>query len=293
MDFESFVNEVADCMPEYLLQYDIDKIHIEKISKNNGVQCTGMAICLKGESITPNVYLEYFYNLYKGGKNMEDVLCLIRDEFNQAYDNLKDKKYTELSKDNLRDCLFLKLVNYEKNKDLLKECPYVAFFDLAIVFRFLVSKDDDKIASALIKNKDMESWNMTVEELYEMGKENTLRLFKPSLNSLEDVLNNMFDGMIKKDSYSLQVLTNESGVNGAIYMTYENLLREYADEIQRDLYILPSSIHEVLLMPYTDELSREELSGMVRDINEYVVDDMDYLSDEVYFFSREKGFNME
>lgn len=293
MDFESFVNEVADCMPEYLLQYDIDKIHIEKISKNNGVQCTGMAICLKGESITPNVYLEYFYNLYKGGKNMEDVLCLIRDEFNQAYDNLKDKKYTDLSKDNLRDCLFLKLVNYEKNKDLLKECPYVAFFDLAIVFRFLVSKDDDKIASALIKNKDMESWNMTVEELYEMGKENTLRLFKPSLNSLEAVLNNMFDGMIKKDSYGLQVLTNESGVNGAIYMTYENLLREYADEIQRDLYILPSSIHEVLLMPYTDELSREELSGMVRDINEYVVDDMDYLSDEVYFFSREKGFNME
>ncbi len=293
MDFENFVNEVADCIPEYLLQYDIDNIHIETISKNNGVSCTGMAICLKGESITPNVYLEYFYNLYKGGKNMEDVLCLIRDEFNQAYDNLKDKKYTDLSKENLRDCLFLKLVNYEKNKELLEDCPYVAFFDLAIVFRFLVRKDEDGIASAMIKNKDMEAWNMTVEELYEMGKKNTLRLFKPSLNSLKSVLNKMFDGMVKNDSYSLQVLTNETGVNGAIYMTYEDLLRKYADEIQRDLYILPSSIHEVLLMPYTDELSKEELSGMVRDINEYVVDDMDFLSDEVYFFSREKGFNME
>ena len=293
MDFQDFINQVVDCIPEYLLQYEIDKIHIEQVHKNNGIICTGMAICLKGESITPNIYLEYFYNLYKGGQNMEDVLGLIRDEYNQAHNNIITKSYNDLSENNLDECLFLKLVNYEKNKDMLADCPHIRFLDLAITFRFLVRKDEEGIASAIIRNKDMESWSISEEELYKIGKENGRKLFKPSITPLENILSDILDGIETADCYGIQVLTNDIGINGAIYMAYEDILKEYADSIDSDLYILPSSIHEVLLLPYDEEIKKGDLASMVKDINEYVVDDMDFLSDEVYLFTREKGFVIE
>ena len=289
MEFNEFIGNVVDSIPEYLLQYEIDNIHIDKVCKNNGIICTGMAICLKGEKITPNIYLEYYYKLYKSGQSFDDVLGLIRDDFNKARSKLKKDVYIEMSKENLEKCVFVQLVNFEKNSQILKECPFIPFMDLAITFRYLVKKDEEGIASALIRNRDMKEWGVTKEELYEMAKERNRQIFPPSIKSLNDVMKDIVEEFDVSEKFKLYVLSNSSGVNGAVSVIYEDIIREFANKINSDIFILPSSIHEVLLLPASDNMNKTELEEMVKEINEFVVDDMDFLSDNVYFYDRKQG----
>ena len=291
MEFNDFIKKVADSIPEYLLQYEIDKVHIDKVSKNNGIVCTGMSIVLKGESISPNIYLDYYYSLYSRGKPFEEILVLIRDEYREARKRLEqDNIMTTLSADEVKQNVFIKLINYEKNKDMLENCPYIPFLDLAVSFRYLVKHDDNGIASAIVRNTDMEKWGFSTEDLYNLAKENTRRLFPPSLGRLDFVLKNVVpDADDIPEDTGLYVLTNEQGINGAVYMIYKDIIAELANEKGSSLYILPSSIHEVLLLPVVPEHNKEDLAIMVKEINRYVVSEMDYLSDNVYFYDINDG----
>jgi len=85
----------------------------------------------------------------------------------------------------------------------------------------------------------------------------------------------------------LYVQTNSMGICGACTILYPNQLKNFADTVNADLVILPSSIHEVLLIPYEAKLSFPELTNMVTHINRAEVSVEDRLSDQVYLYSRE------
>lgn len=292
MSFDVFLDEVVATIPEYLSEYDIDNIRVEKVVKNNGISCTGVVICLKDEIIAPNIYMEYYYNLYSQGHKVEDILDMIKEEYLRSRKNVL-KNYKSVSWENIDDCLAMKLVNYQRNEELLKTCPHKRFCDLAIIFRFIVKKDDEGIASALITNRELEEWNISLDELYEMAKKTTMRLMPPRIASLKTVLGELLGGEDTSECYDMQVLSCEGGINGAIYFTYPDIIMDYADSVESDLYIIPSSIHEVLLLPVSEFMSRNELDDMVKDVNSYAVDEMEYLSDHVYYFSREKRCVLE
>lgn len=291
MEFNEFIYKVADCISEYLLQYDIDKIHIERVTKNNGIVCTGLVIVVKGEQISPNIYLDYYYKLYCQGRQWEEILQLIAEEYQGARDRLvQESLMANVSAEEVRHRVFIKLINYEKNKELLDGCPYIPFLDLAISFRYLVKRDDKGIASAVVRNEDMEKWGFSTEEIYKIARDNTKRLFPPKLDRLDLMLKNFtvdYSGV--PEDTDLYVLTNEQGINGASYMIYKDIIDGFAKKKGSSLYILPSSIHEVLLLPAELKYNKEELSVMVSEINRYVVSELDYLSDNVYFYDVNDG----
>lgn len=284
MDFKEFIENIVIALPEYLLQYDIEDIHIEEVYKNNGVKCTGLAICIKDENISPNIYLEYFYSLYKQGSSIEEILELIRDEYNEARIRMLNDEYIEMTKEDLADNVFIKLVNYERNEAVLRECPHMRFLDLAITFRYLVKQDEEGIASALINNIEMDRWDISLEELYQYAYDNTRRLFSPMIKPISQVLNELTDGLDIPDDNNLYVLSNEHGINGATCIIYQDLLHQLAVDRGTNIYILPSSIHEVLLLPEGDNTDSCQLVEMVKEINEFVVRDIDFLSDTVYIY---------
>ena len=84
----------------------------------------------------------------------------------------------------------------------------------------------------------------------------------------------------------LYVLTNQSHLNGASVLLYKNLLKELSDTIDESFYILPSSIHEIILVPSGSSLSKTNLNLMVQDVNQKEVSPMERLSDHVYFYNR-------
>ncbi len=287
MDFEEFLHVIEDRLPDYLIQYDIEDIHTDIVNKNNGKKYTGIAVTLKGERLSPNIYMDYYYSMYSGGTSLERILELISDEYKRAREKLKGFK--DIEDLDSTENIFLKIVNRDRNSEMLAECPYIEYQDLAITFRILVKHDDEGIASAVLKYREFNRLNMDIDKLYEIAKENTKRLMPPVLRRIADILYDKFpDADIPSEQVDLYILTNSIGVNGAVYMIYDDILRDFAKE-HGSFYILPSSIHELLLFPCDREEEREGLIEMVKEVNEYIVDDTEYLSDTVYFYNADKG----
>lgn len=289
MEFKEFLNVVKDKLPDYLLQYDIEDIHINTVSKNNGRNFTGIAIAVRGEQISPNIYMNYYYMLYSDGKDMNHILELITEEYIKARENINDYDFRHIESMEIQKNIFLKLINFEKNREMLADCPYIKYEDLAITFRILVKSDDSGIASACMRNKEFHKLNMDIDSLYHIAKENTRRLFPPVLQSLDQMMVDEFPDICGlPHGTDLYVLTNNQGINGAVYMSYEDIIFDFAKE-HGSFYILPSSIHEVILFPRERDEAREELSEMVKEINTYVVADTEYLSDSIYFYDADIG----
>ena len=287
-NFDEFVEEVADKIGDYLLPLKVEKIITRSVKKNNGIDFTGMAVVEKGEEVTPNIYLEYYYKSYKNGSEMSEILKSMADEYRKAKERIASSKICIPKKDEVKERAFLRLVNYERNREQLEEEPYIPFMDMAVTFRYLSSIDEEGISSIAIKNDDLDRWNINVKELYVWAQKNTKRLFPPVLEKLSDRLKRMSICPEEAD-IELYILTNGCGINGAVNMVFKELLDSFAKELGTGIYILPSSIHEVLLLPDSGNVQREELRQIVAEVNRVSVIVTEYLSDSVYYYDLDTG----
>ena len=285
--FDEFVNEIVDVLPEYMLDLDIQDIHINKVMKNNNVELTGMAILVVGQNVSPNMYMEDYYNLHEAGVDTEEICRIIRDDYFDAVAqmNKNNMDVSNIFTDTSR--IYMRLVNYEQNAKRLDASPYIRMSDLAIEFRYIVSNDDNGIASAAITYKQLESMNMTKAELYDIAKVNTSKHFPVVIKSLTDTLVNL--GMPVEElppaEIDLLVVTNTQGINGATAMLYPDVLSDVRNTIG-DFYILPSSVHEVLILKKDSKMfDVMEMKNMVREINNTVVRPQEILSNEVYEYN--------
>lgn len=275
-------------------------IEIHNVVKNNSFELEGMIIIEDGKSVSPNFYLQLYYKEYLHGVSIEDIVA----DMLEKYDEVQNEDFSGFSMniENCMDKIVCRLVSYEKNSKLLEEIPYIPFLDLAIVFYCLVLENENGIGSVRISNKIMDEWNMTVKMLYQVAICNTQRLFpkvfcplKPMLeNILEDnrkEISEILNDISSVDSYSLYdteapfILTNQKGINGAAVMLYPNCLREIGDITGEDLYIIPSSIHELLIIPDDRQILPKELKKMVHEVNTNCVVSEEVLSDMVYRYS--------
>ncbi len=282
MNFEEFCNEVAENIYNYLPKYDIEAVRIDKITKNNGVDYTGVIILLKDEYVAPNIYLDYYYMVYKQGKTLDDVLRMISEEYKVARGTMMKTDF-DVCLDRLKENAIIKLVNYERNRSELEECPYIRYLDLAITFRFLVKLDDGGMASALVRNKDIAGWGINKEELYELALANTIRLFPARFRGMEEIIPDIETLCSEEDRRKLFVLTNNAGINGATSILYENVIRDFARDMGKSLFIMPSSVHEMVLI-CCDSAEKESLKKLVKEVNKFIVSEVEFLSDNVYFY---------
>ncbi len=283
MTFEEFCGEVADNIRNYLPEHNIEATKIEKITKNNGVECTGIVILLAGESVAPNIYLDYYFMIYKQGRSLDDILTMISEEYLRAKATVDNSDFN-VDVEDIKDNAVIKLVNFERNRDKLEECPYIPYLDLAITFRFLVKLDNCGVASALITNKDLDRMAITKEELYQLAMDNTRKLFPEKLRCMDEFIPNMEQLCPnEEDRNKLYVLTNEAGVNGATSMLYDGVIRNFAKEANKSVFIMPSSIHEIILI-CCDVVEKDRIKTLIKDVNKFIVSELDYLSDNLYFY---------
>lgn len=197
----------------------------------------------------------------------------------------------------------MKLVNKDNNLELLNNVPYVEFLDLAIIFIIDIPLLHREIEGTVtISNKHMEIWGIDKEELFDNAKRNSLEKSPAVIKSMNEVIRDMYINDIASEiadddeiyamldsaeSY-LYVLTNEAKHNGAITMTYENVIRDFANEKESNVYILPSSIHELILVPAEGSMSTNELKDMVQSVNQSHLDEVEVLSNNVYYYDRKK-----
>lgn len=202
---------------------------------------------------------------------------------------------------NVKNNIVYKLINTERNRELLEDIPYIEFLDLSVVFQCLLSRNESHLETLLIHNVHTKLWDVTVADLYKAAKENTGRLLPYEIRDMEDVIDEILeaegteefkyeDCMVEPKSNKLMyVLSNQKRIEGAVCIMYPGLLRDFADKIGSSFYIIPASIHEVLLLPAENPEDRENLKDMVREINDTQMEAEEILSYSMYWFDKSKG----
>lgn len=201
----------------------------------------------------------------------------------------------EVLKKIAKKSLFVKLVNTERNESLVEQSISKEFLDLSAVVRVVLKMDKEGMASMTLSKRDAEILGMTEEEIYAAALANTLRLFPPKLMNLGRYVEMSIGAELPlgEDEVTTYILTNQKEVDGAIYFMSPEVVGAIAEALEDDLYILPSSVNEVLLVRASElEDGVDELKEMVRDANETVVAEKDILSYNVYHYDKEHGITI-
>lgn len=295
MEMKDFAEKVCAAVTEELgSEYEVE---VKKIRKNNGVFLYGLQILGIDQNVAPTIYLESFWEGYRSGVSFADItrglLDVYRGNMSKGSINMEFYKHNEMVKD--RICY--RLIGRKENKELLNDIPHVEFLDLAVCFYYALDMDEEEMGegSILIHNAHMEKWGVDKEELLRQAQSNTPRLFPWEYIALENIMAEIArqegEEYIPDSPLSvpMKVLSNSRRMYGASCMLYPGMLAGIAAEEKNDLYIIPSSLHELILLPDDGEVSADELKKMIYDVNRTHVIPEDVLSDSLYYYDREKG----
>lgn len=198
MNFENFKKAVAEKIIG-IVSADFT-VELTDVTKNNGTVVCGLTIKDPESNISPIIYLNDYYDMYKKGKcELEQVVNNIL----RVYATHKMEKPVDVSiftdYNRCKSTLACKLVNTEKNKGLLQHVPHVDFFDLSIVFVSVLSEKHSGRASVLIRNDHLQLWGISQDTLAEDAFHNAPLIDEYEIISLSDLLPNML-GISKSDS---------------------------------------------------------------------------------------------
>lgn len=255
---------------------------VEAVRNTDGT-LTGLALP-DGNAIIPMVCLEGFYRKYREeGWSLMQVLGEIAKAC-EGYGTYRDVLAGAVADYGLMENrICYKLVSPGRNRELLESSPYIPWLDLAVVFYIPAAVQDGSGLSLPVDNALMEMWGITdAEELYAAAHANTRRIFPGSIRDMEEVFGE-FAGRVNP----MYVATNTEMLNGACAVLYDGLLREVADRAGDDLYLMGSSVHEMVVVPAMDA-DPEELRRIVQDMNRLVVKESEVLSDSIYYYDRER-----
>lgn len=324
MNFSEFMKEIKQMVKEYLGE-DI-KVEEKTVLKNNGVRLTGIIIMEGETNCIPNIYLNGYYEQFKEGRCLRDIVY----EISKYYEQHKVSKrinmdcFSDFEK--IKQSICFRLVNLEKNKELLEQIPHIPYLDMAVIFHCVIQNEYIGSGSILIRNEHLEKWQVNTEMIWKLAFLNTKELFKGEIMPMEDVICSMIKRRmiveiersikLQMDSemkvteemvepiakellcniYSeakgpkMYVVSNSERNFGAAAILYDSFLADFAKEIDSDFYILPSSIHEVILIPVEHEENEvERLKSMVYEVNHTELSEEEILSDSIYLFKCGEG----
>ena len=300
MEFSSFTTLVREEVEKRAgEQYTV---RINDVRKNNGVVLSGLTMMEDDSNISPTIYLNHYYEDYEDGRTtLTNVVNDVMDHYNRNKVNRSVDMRQFLNYESVKKGIVYKLVNTAKNKELLEDVPHVEFLDLSVVFQYLIQNEHFGTASILIHNAHLKLWDVSVEELYQVADANTQNLQGYELRSMIDAIRDLLEMDTigeaadieymeeHADNVPMYVLSNKNRVGGASCILYDGLLADFATAIGGSFYVIPSSIHEVLLLPADSKDEQEEIKAMIKEINDTQVRTEEILSDSLYFFDKEEG----
>ena len=268
------------------------EIKLDEVRKTNGV--TMVAAFTAGKGARPMAYIDDILDELAGGKTdvleaTERVVRRVHDVEEIAKDQAIYQRPEEMvTKENVLAHVHRSLVNRDLNREAMKETPHEAFMDMEIMYRAIWHEPGMDDFSVLVTQVAMENLGITMEELREAADRNDAEgwyMLKPLGAFVNEELGIEDDSMF---GATMLIATNRAMHFGAAAMTQIELFGRAAERARKDLYILPSSIHELVVFP-ADGVEAQTLKRMVMDINESQVDAQDILGCSVYKYSRETG----
>lgn len=271
------------------------KIEYRTVIKNNDVKLQSITICTKKQPVSPNIYIDDILEDLLENNSQEkiekaayDIIVTYADAMRSKGNDYNHKLTTEYLKSRLYTHSYIDIVNKEKNKQRLQNCPYIEYLDLAITYKICVDTLEEGNATVLINNEMLKNFEISKEELHKIAlanseKENIIT------KSMRQVILEITGFMDIGDNLPMYVIGNDTTLGVNMLYTYKGI-KELADKLESDLIILPSSIHEIIAIEYDDCLTVTDLKEMVSSINIEKVPEDEVLSDSVYVYRRENDY---
>ena len=288
MLYDEFVDECKDRLQDYLKsqgeQVDVMYHSVRKIN----FQEEALLVRYKGDQIAPVVYMSGRYEDYLSGREMSEIVKDIARDVQEARKHQPDM--LDLTAEMTKERLYLSVINAEKNEELLNSVPYRKIEDLACIAKFRLDAE-----SSVLVNEDLcRKLRMTSEEVLAIAERNMVKngyQCEPLDLEIKRILKEqgvsdreIEEGMMKTQSSMMYVASTANHMEGAAVIASREAMHDFYDKIGEPFYILPSSRHEVILLPDRCGLEIADLAEMVKDVNRQVVDEKDVLSDHVYHF---------
>lgn len=283
MNYSEFVLYIREHLTDYLEDIEVEEIKVINSIKNNSVHKNELCIKTAGNPYGTIIALDSFYQRYLAGSQTETLLEEISDIYfgnmilPGVYDHTVFRHFEQV-----RDNIYMCAINYESNKEMLRFCPYVKKLDLALVFRIRLKNYDNGIMSMPVTSDVYESWGISMDYLYLTAMTNTMRIFPAHIDRFNS-------GEATAEYMRFFVSTNEVKINGAVSVFMPGVLKKFAEHMDKDLFVLPSSVHEMLLLPKDSDLNAEDLKKIVSYVNDTVVSREEILSGHVYQYERESN----
>lgn len=311
MNYNEFKDYVKEHVLDYLpAKYEEAKVYIRQSVKNNGVVWDGLTIENPNETTYPNmfptIYLNAAYEDYQRGRGLEEIVANIADvyiehiepkeqyQFNFDLAQIKDYEV-------VKEYIYPKVSNLQSNIKRLSDIPYTQKEDLAITYHIWANGNEESMGSITINNNLMEMYGISMDTLHEQAMNNMEKISPPQFEPLVDTVvgvmaqelaqetgvtleeaEKLIADMISEERVKVYCLSNESRVNGAAYIMREDVQQMVAEKLGGDYYVIPSSIHETLILPKSENMSFQRLQDMVQDVNAMCVSEEEVLSDGVY-----------
>ena len=298
MNYKSFAEEIERKVREKIPE-DCT-VEIRPVRKNNGVMLDAVMIRRPQELTCPNIYLNQIYESFREGMTMDQAVERILKTYHSAIPVLKLEADQLINQDIIREQVVYRLINCGKNRELLENVPHKRVLDLALVYYVMIENEQMGRGAVMVQNPFLKYYDIPEDELDQAAMKNTPRLMPADFIRLSDLLRE-FGEKTGAYSYSeisledeacavpLYVLTNRARQYGAYYLTDTKGLSEISRKLDSDLFLLPSSVHECMVVPADCWENPEDLAQMVWEINREQVSAEEYLADSVYRYSRREG----
>lgn len=267
------------------------KMQTRKIVKTNDRVLTGLIISSADTDIAPTIYLDPYMDVIRNGgatydEVIENILRLYKD--NKTSSNFDTESFLDWGR--AKERITFRLINWKANDKFLKDVPHIRYLDLAVIFTYLVEIDDAGQGNIVIHDCHAKNWGVDADTLYKVAKNNAPTILPMSCMPMSRMLEDLLpDGAPNPggDVPDMLVLTNTSKTYGAAAILYPGLLKSIADKAETNFWVLPSSVHEVLLLPAELDVDmRDDLTAMVKEVNATQVPEGEILSDHAYYYSR-------
>ncbi|MBP5417558.1 MAG: hypothetical protein J6Y58_08540 [Clostridiales bacterium] len=285
----------ADFMKAFHAQYtygmpDLKNFMIsEQVVHKNNRNLHGIIIRRPGTRIAPVFYYEDFYDAYKNGATIEECIMKMtsfvmdRDFTNECLGEVFS------SWEKVKDQLIVKLINFNKNREQLMKVPYRVFGDMAVVVQIYLDDPSIGKGAVMVDRTLLDIWKKDTEELFDVAFENMKKYRIKAINLLDFDIEEKINNQEAPDIY---VVSYDAPFPGASALLQTQYFKTFATMKDADFYVLPVSVHEVLLIQKNKEIVDDMLFGMLHGINsdKNLSDNM--LSDEVFYLDR-KADNIE
>ena len=267
---------------------NLAKIEHDTFRKANTAM-EGMILKFKNSELAPVIYPDELYKNYKNGATVDSIADWTAASCRKLHVNVP-----EFTPESLEKNLYTVVINKSRNEELLRTAPHrIIAGNLAEVARYRVSSEGTKEASFLITNQHCRYLHMMDDEIMDIAHRNTenqkyrlQNLFQATFSMLsDDELKETFDEEYSDDG--VMILTNMKGIDGANVITSQRIMKEVSEQLDSSFYILPSSRHELIIVPDRCMIEPKYMTEMVRDINK-TLDAKDFLSDNIYHYNAQK-----